>query len=72
MIGFLSAVYGFLQPTDKHHFPVTKGASCPDDWVVPLCRWCHSEYHHNPKEWVWENRRHWAKYFYDLAGKLFP
>jgi hypothetical protein len=51
--------------TDNHHFPVTRGAGCPDNWTIPLCREHHTEYHNEPKDWIWENRRKWAAYFYE-------
>ena len=52
------------EPTDKHHFPITRGAGCPENWAIPLCRQCHSEYHANPKDWLWDNRRKWAANLY--------
>ena len=54
---------------DRHHFPVTKGAGCPDEWTIPLCRRDHTEYHQDPKEWVWKYRRNWAKYLYGLINR---
>ena len=54
---------------DKHHFPVSRGASCPDEWWIPLCRACHTEYHNAPKEWTWTYRRKWAGYLYSLINR---
>lgn len=52
--------------TDPHHFPITKGAGCEavSDWVIPLCRECHTEAHHDPKEWMWKYKAKWAWWFY--------
>ena len=54
---------------DRHHFPVSRGASCPDEWWIPLCRACHTEYHNAPKEWTWTYRRKWAGYLYSLINR---
>lgn len=53
---------------DLHHFPITKGAGGEHvrDWVIPLCRTCHTEYHENPKDWTWKWRGKWGAYFFNL------
>ena len=49
----------------RAHFPTTKGAGTPDNWTIPLCGKCHIEdFHRDPKEWTWQNRRKWAAYLY--------
>ena len=55
--------------TEKHHFPKTKGAGGKDYHVLPLCRWCHTEFHNNGKDFLWENRQHIFNYFYRLLIK---
>ena len=65
----LGCVVCGAEQVDRHHFPVTRGAGCPDHWTIPLCRLHHSEYHHDPKEWTWENRRKWAEYFYERVSR---
>lgn len=61
-------ICGSLQ-VDAHHFPITRGAGCPPNWTIPLCRQDHQLFHQNPKEWMWENRRLWASYFYGFILK---
>ena len=53
-------------PGEKSHFPVTRGAGGKDveDWWVPMCRKCHSEFHDNPINFTWTYKRAWARYFY--------
>jgi len=51
---------------EKNHFPVSRGAGCPEHWWIPLCRTCHTAYHANPSAWTWEWRRKWAEYLYDV------
>lgn len=41
---------------DPAHFPKTRGAGAPDDWVIPLCRKCHRLQEDGGKDWLWENR----------------
>ena len=55
---------------DAHHFPITRGAGCPADWTIPLCRQDHQLFHQNPREWLWENRRSWAKYLFGTIETL--
>jgi hypothetical protein len=56
-------------PGEKSHFPVGRGGSAEDDWWVPMCRKCHTEYHLEPKDWSWKYRRNWAKYLYGLVNR---
>ena len=56
---------------EKSHFPITRGAGGQEveDWWIPMCRVCHSEFHNDPKEWCWTYKRKWAKYLYGARGK---
>ena len=56
---------------ERHHFPVTRGAGGKEveDWWIPLCRKCHTEYHLKPKDWTWDNKRAWAKYYYERISR---
>jgi len=58
-------------PGEKSHFPVTRGAGGKEveDWWVPMCRRCHSDFHTNPSGWTWTYRRAWAKYMYNLINR---
>ena len=58
-------------PGEKSHFPVTRGAGGKEveDWWVPMCRRCHSDFHTNPSGWTWTNKRAWAKYLYGLINR---
>jgi hypothetical protein len=51
-------------PGEKSHFPVGRGGSGEEDWWLPMCRKCHTEYHLEPKDWAWKYRRNWARWFY--------
>jgi len=58
-------------PGEKSHFPVTRGAGGKEveDWWVPMCRRCHSDFHTNPSGWTWTNKRAWARYLYGLINR---
>lgn len=58
-------------PVDAHHFPVTKGAGTEAEYVVPLCRECHSGWHLNPLKWMHDYKRQWGGYFYGLILKIW-
>jgi len=58
-------------PTDKMHFPKTRGAGAPENWIIPCCRKCHVEYHTNPLKWMHDNQDKWAGYFYGLILKIW-
>ena len=51
---------------EKSHFPISRGAGGEEveDWWIPMCRKCHTEYHRDPKGWMWTYKRNWARYFY--------
>jgi hypothetical protein len=56
--------------SEKAHFPITRKAGASDDWVIPLCRKCHSEYHNiGVLTWFDKYRRNFAEYLY---GKIIP
>ena len=59
------------KPTEKSHVPITRGAGGEEveDWWIPSCRRCHEEYHQDPKEWVWKNRKNWARWFYSHLNR---
>ena len=54
-----------------HHFPKTKGAGAREQDVMPLCRECHMEYHHDAYDFVWLNKDKIFRYFYDNILKAF-
>lgn len=56
---------------DPAHFPKTRGAGAPDEWVIPLCRTCHGEYHKDPMDWMMRYRDKWAGYFYKVFVACF-
>lgn len=58
-------------PTEKSHFPITRGAGGKEveDWWMPMCRSCHNLFHVDPKAFVWDYKRKWAKYFYDFLRR---
>ena len=58
-------------PGEKSHFPVTRGAGGQEveDWWVPMCRKCHSEFHDNPINFTWTYKRAWARYLYGLISR---
>ena len=58
------------RPVDFHHFPKTKGAGADDDKVIPLCRWCHTQFHQAPKEMLWEHRNKVFGWFYGVIFGL--
>jgi len=58
------------RPVDFHHFPRTKGAGADDDKVIPLCRWCHSSFHQDPKAMLWEHRVKIFDWFYGIIFGL--
>ena len=66
-----SCINGCKGDTEKSHFPITRGAGGQevDDWWVPMCRGCHTEYHQSPKEWTWKYRKNWARWFYSHLSR---
>jgi len=58
------------RPVDFHHFPKTRGAGADDDKVIPLCRWCHTQFHQAPKEMLWEHRNKVFGWFYGVIFGL--
>jgi hypothetical protein len=60
-----------VSPVDKSHFPKTRGAGAPDDWIIPTCRNCHTGYHLNPLKWMHDYQDKWAAYFYGLILKMW-
>lgn len=63
------------RPTDPAHFPVTKaaGGEKVKDWVIPLCRKCHDEYHADPVKWTRTYQHKWAGWFYSIIfGAIVP
>lgn len=57
-------VNGCQGDVDRHHFPVGRVSSCDEkgDWTIPLCRGCHTEYHREPKDWMWTYKKNWMRY----------
>ncbi len=53
------------QPVDAHHFPRSKGAGGDDEYLIPLCRKCHSEEHQDSFDFLWLYKDKIFKYFYD-------
>ena len=66
-----NCIFHPTRPADKHHFPRTRGAGAEDWKVIPLCRECHTEYHHNPKEWTWTHRIKLLDFYYNLIYTLY-
>lgn len=58
------------RPIDFHHFPKTKGAGADSDKVIPLCRWCHTQFHQAPKDMLWEHRNKVFDWFYGVIFGL--
>jgi hypothetical protein len=56
---------------DVHHWPLTKGAGANDEYVVPLCRSCHTEFHANPLKWLNDYKRQWGEYLFGLILKIW-
>jgi len=57
---------------DKAHFPKTRGAGAPKDWVIPLCRECHQHYHDLGVVSFFETYRDKViGYFYETIDLLF-
>jgi hypothetical protein len=50
------------------HFPVTRGAGAPKDWVIPLCGECHHEQHQDPVKFMVTYQAKWAAWFYYLIA----
>lgn len=47
---------GCNRPADDPHHPTGQGykgmgSKVPDYWVIPLCRNCHDNLHHNAEKW---------------------
>ena len=57
------------KPTEKSHFPCSRGASTPEDHWVPMCRECHQDFHARPKDFTWDFKRKWADYFYERINR---
>lgn len=56
---------------EKSHFPITRGAGgdVANEWWIPMCRACHADFHHRPKEFMWEFKRRWASWFYSNINR---
>ena len=57
--------------TEGHHFPKTKGAGGKEEWIIPLCRACHTEYHNDAYDFIFLYKDHIFEYFYNLILKCF-
>ena len=57
--------------TNAAHFPTSKGAGAPKDWVIPLCGDCHAEHHKDPVEFMVKYQRQWASWFFWLVSEAF-
>ena len=56
---------GAIETVVPAHFPRTR-VRCKHPWhVIPLCYKCHTE-QEGSKDWCWEYRANWAKWFYGL------
>jgi hypothetical protein len=55
-------------PVDAHHFPLTRASAGREgeEWTIPLCRACHTEYHTDPVSWTSAYKHRWAAYIYGL------
>ncbi len=60
-----------IAPVDPAHFPKTRGAGAPDDWVIPLCREDHAIYHQDPVKWTRLYQDFWAAWFYGLIPLIW-
>jgi len=57
---------------DRAHFPKTRAAGAPNDWVIPLCRECHQHYHDLGVISFFEAYRNQVMgYFYETINLLF-
>lgn len=56
-------------PTEKSHFPITKGAGARDDDWIPMCRGCHDEFHRGAEKFILNYKRNWSRYFYDFLRR---
>jgi len=52
------------RPSDPAHFPKTRGAGAPKEWVIPLCRECHRYQEDNQYDFLWLNTERIFEYFY--------
>lgn len=50
--------------TNAAHFPVSKGAGAPKDWVIPMCGDCHQEHHQDPVKFMVTYQQKWAAWFF--------
>jgi len=60
-------------PVDPHHWPVTKGAGGKEveEWVIPLCRGCHTEFQDHKLKFLNDYSHNWAAYYYGLILKIW-
>ena len=56
-------------PTEKSHFPITRGAGARDEDWVPMCRGCHEEFHRGPEKFILNYKRNWSRWFYDHMNR---
>lgn len=57
--------------TNAAHFPISRGAGSPSDWVIPMCGDCHAEHHHDPNAFMVKYARQWGSWFYRLVAEAF-
>lgn len=50
--------------THAAHFPLSRGAGAPADWVIPMCGTCHAEHHKDPVKFLTTYQRQWAAWFF--------
>jgi hypothetical protein len=57
--------------SEAHHFPKTRGAGGDENWVIPLCRKCHTTSHNDPYDFLWEHKDLIFAYFYKVFKACF-
>lgn len=50
------------------HFPVSRGAGAPADWVIPMCGDCHAEHHQDPAKFMVTYQQKWSAWFFRTIG----